>query len=139
MPILNPLACPRWDRAGRTPGVRTNAGCCGKNRRQIFRTMALEAAEKNRVGVRGIWTSGLCRPPTPTQWPQTSTWFFSYTKFKSKPPNSNMVFLSRFKSHRPKNLAASFIAQQPTLVLTPGVRPARFHRGHRRGFEMGIC
>ena len=53
------------------------------------------------------------------------------------PPNSNMVFLSRFKSHRPENLTA-FLPQQLTLVLTPGVRPARSHHGHTRGFKMGI-
>jgi hypothetical protein len=61
----------------------------------------------------------------------------AYTKFKSEPPNSNIVFLSRFKSHRPKHLAV-FLPQQPILALTPGVRPARSHRGYRRGFEMGI-
>jgi hypothetical protein len=43
-----------------------------------------------------------------------------------------MVFLSRFKSHRPENLTAS-LPQQPTFVLAPGVRPARSHRGHARG------
>jgi hypothetical protein len=43
-----------------------------------------------------------------------------------------MVCLSRFKSHRPENLTA-FLPQQPTLVLTPGVRLAR-QGGLKRAF-----
>jgi hypothetical protein len=56
MPISNPLLCPRWDRAGRTPGVRTDMGCCGKNAVKFLgrRPLALEEAEKNHVGVGGV-------------------------------------------------------------------------------------
>jgi hypothetical protein len=58
------------------------------------------------------------------------------TKFNSKPPNSNMVFLSRFKSHRPKLLTA-FLPQQPTLVLTPARRSFDL-RGPIAGIEGGL-
>jgi hypothetical protein len=37
---------------------------------------------------------------------------------KLNPPNFKIVFLSRFKSHRPENVTA-FWPQQPTLIRTP--------------------
>jgi hypothetical protein len=33
----------------------------------------------------------------------------------------------------------AFLPQQHASVLTPGIRPARSHRGRARGFKMGIC
>ena len=70
--------------------------------------MALETTEKNHVGVGGFRLEVCIGPNSNIK--ASNFNIKAYTKFKSKPPNSNMVFLSRFKSHRPKNLTAVFTA-----------------------------
>jgi hypothetical protein len=50
------------------------------------------------------------------------------------PPNSSIVFSAPRATFL--KILQRFLPQQPTSVLMPGVRPARSHRGHARGFKM---
>jgi hypothetical protein len=61
----------------------------------------------------------------------------AYTNFKSKSPNSNVVFLSRVMSSVAENLTAS-LSRQPPLIQMAGLQPKQFHRRFLGGFKTGI-